>query len=121
MRKKAAIERNARYTARIQRSAWESAGISTAERTRAAPSNTAPAAITQKRCGCGERKNDSAASDVWLSSRSTNQISQAVHNSPNWSNRFRRVYRLIISTAEGGEPARTSSIVTAASRRENAA
>src|SRR6266567_4977934 len=121
MRKKAAIERKARYPARMQRSAWESAGISTTERTRAAPSSTAPAAITQERCGCGERKNDSAASDVWLSSRSTNQASQAVHSSPSCSKRFKREYRLIISTAEGGEPARTSSIVTAASRRENAA
>src|SRR5437899_5259156 len=100
----------------MQRSAWESAGISTTDRTRAALSSTVPAAITQERCGCGERKKDSAASDVWLSSRSTNQASQAVHCSLSRSNRERDVYRLIISTAEGGEPARTSSIVTAASR-----
>src|SRR2546428_10951550 len=104
----------------MQRSACTSCGMSTAALTSEAESSTAPAAVIHEWSGWGERKKASAASEVCVSSRSANHISHDTHRSLSLSNRFSLLYRSINSTAEGGEPARTSSRVTALSRRENA-
>src|SRR6266481_5677437 len=105
----------------MHRSARVSCGMSTAETRNDAPSSTAPAAVTQERSGLADRKNTSIASDVSLSSVSANHASQDVHRSASLSSLPRRWYRAIISIADGGEPARTSSSVTADSRLWNAA
>src|SRR6266496_4557854 len=104
----------------MQNSAWTSRGISTDERTSAAPSSTAPAEVTHEWSGCGDRKKTSVGIDVWLSSISTNQVSQAFQTSIRRSIRSSAWYRQIISAPEGGDPALTSRAVTAASRLENA-
>jgi hypothetical protein len=84
-----------------------------------AVSSTAPAAVTQERLGSGERKNTIAGIEVWVSSMSVNQASQVRHTSSKWSSPSIRAWRISNSDADGGDPARTSSPATAASRREN--
>src|SRR5579884_551257 len=104
----------------MHRSACGSCGVSTAALTSAAASSTAPAAVTQECSGCGERKNDSAPNDVCVSSTSANHTSHCAQSSFSRPKPWIRWYRLISSTADGGDPARTSSVVTAFSRREKA-
>ena len=43
----------------------------------AAASSTAPDAVIHERCGFGERKNVSDASDVWVSDSSVNHASSS--------------------------------------------
>ena len=94
--------------------------MATVDTTIEAVSSTAPPAVTHEWSGWGDRKNTSAGKDVWLSSMSTKNSSHRTHTSLSLSIRPRTQNRSIISAADGGEPARTSSAVTAASRRENA-
>ena len=75
-RNELAILRSARKPARMHRSADGSCGTSTTARVMAAPSSTAPVAVIHDISWFGERKKTSAASVVWLSSTSANQISQ---------------------------------------------
>ena len=102
-------------------SACTSCGTSMLEIVSAAPSSTAPAAVTHEWSVCGERKNTSAENDVWVSSTSTNQRSHSIQTSCSSDIRSSRQNRSTISMPEGGSPARTARAVTPRSRRENAA
>ncbi len=78
--------------------------------------------MTQDRSGWGERKKARAASDVWVSSTSTNQLVHGTHTSAASSSRSARLWkRSSSSTADGGEPAWMAFMATSASRREKAA
>src|SRR5512142_2227466 len=94
--------------------------MSTTEIVRAAASSTAPAAVIHDISDLGERKKTSVASVVWLSSISANHVSHVRQYSPSLSSPWMRLKRSSIWTAEGGMPARTSSMLTACSRREKA-
>ena len=104
--------------ARMHNCAEGSRGISTLEVKIAAASRMVPAAVIHELVGCGDRNQISGASEVWLSSSSVNQTSHFSHISCRYSRLRMRWLRVIISMAEGGDPARTTSISTAASRRE---
>ena len=71
---------------RMHSAAWGSLGRSRADSDSAAASSSAPAVVTQERDGCGERKNTSDPSDVWLSSMSENHSSARSHSSSVRSN-----------------------------------
>src|SRR3954464_1395931 len=105
----------------MQSSASSGRRCSIEEVASAAPSSTAPPAVTHEWSGCGERKKLRAGNDVCVSSTSTNQSSQFSHTSMSRSSDPSTLARTIISTPLGGDPARTSSLLTAASLRENAA
>ena len=115
------MRRRAINPARMHNWAAASRGISTVEVTSEAASRTVPAAVTHEFSGCGERNQISGASEVWLSSSSVNHTSHSSQVSCRFSAPRMRKMREIISTAEGGDPARTTSISTCASRREKLA
>ena len=104
----------------MQNSAFTSRRTSTDDNTSAAPSRTAPPAVTHELSGCDDRKNARAGYDVWVSSTSTNHRSHSAQTSWISGSRSSRQYRQIISRADGGDPARTSSAVMPTSRREKA-
>jgi hypothetical protein len=85
-----------------------------------AVSSTAPAAVIQELLVRGERKNASAGCEVWLSSSSTNHRSQSSQVVAKYSSPRTRWMRIRNTGTLGGLPARTSSLTTSASRRENA-
>src|SRR6266542_3175092 len=80
----------------------------------------APAEVTHDSSGWPERKKTRGGNEVWVSSTSTNQFSHSGH----------RVFRISIRPTvhanwmryrpDGGRPARTSTLETPASLRENA-
>src|SRR5688572_31915357 len=115
------MARRHRYPDRMQNSALTSRGTSTEERVSAAPSSTAPAAVIHEWSGCDDRKNATVGCDVWDASTSTNHRSHSAQTSWISGSRPSCQYRQIISRADGGEPARTSSAVIPTSLREKAA
>ena len=121
IRKKSQIRRRHRYPARMQSSARTSLSTSTVDTRSEAASRTAPPAVTHEWSGCGDRKKASDGCETWVSCTSTNQSSHCSKtSSARRSRRPSTQKRVSISTPEGGEPARTSSFVMSASRRENA-
>ena len=122
MANESATRRRAKNPVRIITSARGDRGRSRVDATIAAVSSTHPAAVTQLRAGCGERKNTSAGRLVWLSSTSMNQSSQRANSSSSMSSRNpMREYRVSSSIGDGGTPARVSSLPTSTSRRPKAA
>ena len=87
----------------------------------AAVSSTAPVAVTHERCGFGERKKFKNASDVWVSSSSTNHNSHCSQTPGRRSMKPVRAAWITHSAALGGVPARTDNCDTETSRRLNAA
>jgi hypothetical protein len=103
----------------MQSSASALRGRSTVEASSDAPSSTAPDAVTQECCQCGERKNTSAGREVWVSVMSTNQPSHS-RQSPSSRRQPPMIEdRMRMAVADGGVLARTSRAATAASRRWN--
>ncbi len=121
MPKKSAMRRSDRKPERMHSCGSGWCGVSTVDRSSAAESSSAPAAVIQDRPGSGERKNASAGWEVWVSSMSANQRSQSANSSFVWSIRPIVWWRMMSRTAEGGSPARTSSSATSSSRRSNEA
>ena len=114
------IARRARVPERNVIWAWGFGSISRHAVMIDAVSRTVPADVIQELMTRVERKNGNDGWDVWLSSISTNQFSHPSHCVAKYSRPRMRCTRIRNSSALGGEPARTSSFITEASRRENA-
>src|ERR1700749_3290294 len=80
-RNTSAIRRKHKKPVRISMSQLALYGRSIVELTMAAVSSTQPPAVIQLRSGCGDLKNVNAGWLVWLSSTSTNQLSQGWNRS----------------------------------------
>src|ERR1700739_2048288 len=103
----------------MQRGAAGENGMSSTDKRTDAVSSTAPAAVTQLRCGWGDRKNTSAPYDVWVSCTSVNHAIHAVQKPSISSRKPVRWARTRNSATVGGVPARIERSVTAVSRFEN--
>ena len=102
------------------RPACGSKPISVTASRRDAASSTAPAAVTHERCGAGERKKFTTASDVCVSSSSANHPCHCTHRSSRRWNRSIMWARRRISTPEAVFPVNAASCPTITSRFENA-
>ncbi len=100
--------------------AWGDCSMSRHDTTSEAVSSTVPAAVIHELLGRVDRKKASAGCEVWLSSSSENHCSHPSHCVAKYSRPRMRWMRIRNSAALGGLPARTSNLMTSASRREKA-
>src|SRR5450759_2520131 len=119
MAKNWATSRSASAPERIQSPASGDQGIARVDWASDAASSRAPAAVTQDRCGFGDRKKTSTAIEVCVSEMSANHSSHSAHSAGSRSFQLMAWYRWSSSTALGGVPARVASFATASSRRED--
>src|ERR687891_1781847 len=103
----------------MQYAASPSRGRLTADRRIEAESRITPAEVTQEWSGSGERKNTTAGNEVWVSCSSRNHCSPRRHRIDSLAKRSTRQLRPRTSTADGGDPPRSSIPATMFSRREN--